>query len=104
MRSQTRPLDRGEPAFDVTVQIVLNDFGQPLGRVYRRSALCEISDARLITAGIDDDKGRDVRFWHLADISTESPISAFGAKADIRLIQLLGLPMCLKQRLDRRSS
>jgi hypothetical protein len=56
MRSQNPSPDRGEPAFDVTVQIVLNDFGQPLGRVYRRSALCEISDARLITAGIDDRK------------------------------------------------
>jgi hypothetical protein len=61
MRSQTRPLDRGEPAFDVTVQIVLNDFGQPLKRVYRRSALCEISDARLITAGINDEPMLAVR-------------------------------------------
>ena len=55
MRSQTPPLAPGEPAFDVTVQIVLNDFGQPLGRAYRRTAHCEISDVRLITAGIDDE-------------------------------------------------
>jgi hypothetical protein len=32
MRSQT-PLAPSEPAFDVTVHIVLNDFG-PLGRAY----------------------------------------------------------------------
>ena len=32
MRNQT-PLAPGEPAFDVTVHIVLNDFG-PLGRAY----------------------------------------------------------------------
>ena len=61
MRSQTPSPDRGEPAFDVTVQIVLNDFGQPLGRVYRPSALCEVSDARLITAGIDDEPMLAVR-------------------------------------------
>jgi hypothetical protein len=54
MRSQTRPLDRGEPAF------LLNDFG-PLGRVYARSALCGISDARPITAGIDDEPMLAVR-------------------------------------------
>ena len=33
MRSKTPPLAPGEPANDVTVYIVLNDFG-PLGRAY----------------------------------------------------------------------
>jgi hypothetical protein len=62
MRSQTPPLARGEPAFDVTGQIVLNDFG-PLGRVYRRTPLCEIWDARPITAGIDDEPMLAVRHY-----------------------------------------
>jgi hypothetical protein len=41
---------------------VLNDFG-PLGRVYRRIALCEICDARPITAGIDDEPMLAVRHY-----------------------------------------
>ena len=39
MRNQT-PLAPGEPAFDVTVYIVLNDFGDRLGRAY-----CETDEA-----------------------------------------------------------
>lgn len=39
MRNQT-PLAPGEPAFDVTVHIVLNDFGERLGRAY-----CETDEA-----------------------------------------------------------
>ena len=39
MRNRT-PLAPGEPAFDVTVHIVLNDFGDRLGRAY-----CETDEA-----------------------------------------------------------
>jgi len=52
MRSQTPPLAPGGPALDVTVQIVLNDFG-PLRRVYRRTHFVKTCDARPIIAGID---------------------------------------------------
>jgi hypothetical protein len=60
MRSQTLPLAHGEPAFDVTVQFVLNDFGS-LGRVYRRTHFVKVCDARRITAGIDDESMLAIR-------------------------------------------
>ena len=46
MRNQT-PLASGEPAFDVTVHIVLNDFGDRLGRAY-----CETDEAAADEAGV----------------------------------------------------
>jgi hypothetical protein len=66
MRSQTPPLAPGEPAFDVTVQIVLNDFG-PLGRVYRRTHFVKICDARPIIPGIDGEPVLAIR------VSREQP-------------------------------
>ena len=53
MRSRT-PLAPDEPAREVTVQIVLNDF-RSLGRVYRRTHYTKICGARPIIAGIDDE-------------------------------------------------
>jgi hypothetical protein len=61
MRSQTPPLAPHEPALDVTVQIVLNDFGS-LGHVYRRTHYVKICDARPIIAGIDDGPMLAIRF------------------------------------------
>ena len=46
MRNQT-PLAPGEPASDVTVHIVLNDFGDRLGRAY-----CETDEAAADEASI----------------------------------------------------
>ena len=46
MRNRT-PLAPGEPAFDVTVHIVLNDFGDRLGRAY-----CETDEAAADEAGV----------------------------------------------------
>jgi hypothetical protein len=46
MRNQT-PLAPGEPAFDVTVHIVLNDFGQ-LGRAYVETDEAEANEATVI--------------------------------------------------------
>ena len=46
MRNRT-PLAPGEPAFDVTVHIVLNDFGDHLGRAY-----CETDEAAAAEAGV----------------------------------------------------
>jgi len=46
MRNQT-PLAPGEPAFDVTVHIVLNDFG-PLGRAYCETDEAEADEATIV--------------------------------------------------------
>ena len=46
MRSQT-PLAPSEPAFDVTVHIVLNDFG-PLGRAYVETDETQADEATII--------------------------------------------------------
>ncbi len=46
MRNQT-PLAPGEPAFDVTVHIVLNDFGQ-LGRAYVETDETEADEATIV--------------------------------------------------------
>jgi hypothetical protein len=46
MRNQT-PLAPGEPAFDVTVHIVLNDFG-PLGRAYCETGEAEADEATIV--------------------------------------------------------
>ena len=47
MRSQTPPLAPGEPGFDVTVHIVLNDFG-PLGRAYVETDEAKADEATII--------------------------------------------------------
>ena len=62
MRSKTLPLAAHEPALDLTVQIVLNDFG-PLARVYRRTHYVKICDTRPIVAGIDDESMLAIRFF-----------------------------------------
>ena len=46
MRNQT-PLAPREPAFDVTVHIVLNDFG-PLGRAYVETDEAEADEATIV--------------------------------------------------------
>ena len=46
MRNQT-PLVPGQPAFDVTVHIVLNDFG-PLGRAYVEADEAKADEATII--------------------------------------------------------
>jgi hypothetical protein len=46
MRNQT-PLVPGQPAFDVTVHIVLNDFG-PLGTVYVETDQAEADEATVV--------------------------------------------------------
>ena len=46
MRNQT-PLAPGEPAFDVTIHIVLNDFG-PLGRAYCETDEAEADEATIV--------------------------------------------------------
>ena len=46
MRNQT-PLAPGEPAFDVTVHIVLNDFG-PLGRAYCETDETEADETTIV--------------------------------------------------------
>jgi hypothetical protein len=46
MRNRT-PLAPGEPAFDVTVQIVLSDFG-PLGRAYVETDEDEADEATIV--------------------------------------------------------
>ena len=46
MRSQT-PLAPSEPAFDVTVHIVLNDFG-PLGRAYVETDETQADEATIV--------------------------------------------------------
>jgi hypothetical protein len=46
MRNQT-PLAPGEPAFDVTIHIVLNDFG-PLGRAYCETDETEADEATIV--------------------------------------------------------
>jgi hypothetical protein len=46
MRNQT-PLAPGEPAFDVTAHIVLNDFGQ-LGRAYVETDEAEADEATIV--------------------------------------------------------
>jgi Mg/Co/Ni transporter MgtE len=46
MRNQT-PLAPGEPPFDVTVHIVLNDFG-PLGRAYCETDEAEADEATIV--------------------------------------------------------
>jgi hypothetical protein len=47
MRSQTPPLAPGEPGFDVTIYIVLNEFG-PLGRAYVETDEAEADEATII--------------------------------------------------------
>ncbi|MGB8051134.1 MAG: hypothetical protein WCF53_25025 [Pseudolabrys sp.] len=47
MRSQTPPLAPGGPGFDVTVHIVLNDFG-PLGRAYVETDEAEAGEATVV--------------------------------------------------------
>ena len=46
MRNQT-PLAPGEPAFDVTIYIVLNNFG-PLGRAYCETDETEADEATIV--------------------------------------------------------
>ena len=46
MRNQT-PLVPGQPAFDVTVHIVLNDFG-PLGRAYVEADETDADEATIV--------------------------------------------------------
>ena len=47
MRNQT-PLAPREPAFDVTVHIVLNDFGERLGRAYWETDETEADEATTV--------------------------------------------------------
>jgi len=61
MRGQTLPLAPHEPALNLTVQIVLNDFG-PLARVCVRTHYVKICDARPIIAGIDGESMLAIRF------------------------------------------
>jgi hypothetical protein len=66
MRNRT-PLAPGEPAFDVTVHIVLNDFGDRLGR-----ACCETDEAAADEAGVIENisDGEDSRPMRVVAFNT----------------------------------
>jgi hypothetical protein len=60
MRNWT-PLTPGEPAFDVTVHIVLNDFGDRLGRAYCETDEAAADEASVIENIIDGEYSRPMR-------------------------------------------
>ena len=60
MRNQTT-LAPGEPAFDVTVHIVLNDFGERLGRAYCETDEAAADETSIIENIIDGEYSRPMR-------------------------------------------
>ena len=60
MRNRT-PLAPGEPAFDVTVHIVLNDFGDRLGRAYCETDESESDENTIIENIINGEYSHPVR-------------------------------------------
>jgi hypothetical protein len=60
MRNQI-PLAPSEPAFDVTVHIVLNDFGERLGRAYCETDEAAADETSIIENIIDGEYSRPMR-------------------------------------------
>jgi hypothetical protein len=59
MRARTPPLAPGEPT--VTVYIVLNDFGQPLGRAYLETDEAEADETTVVSKILSGEYSNPVR-------------------------------------------